>query len=353
MPFNGSSRGAYANIFVRGTAATIRVPDSAVSDKYEEKKKLQSLHNPSKLFTALKSNDKAEKEWEKSWKKEDNSLTTSKSTLSLRIAAYEKSSGVEASNLFDDKNNEDLNREISGSNKNVTTASTFNVQVTFKMQQNDKASEPELSQFRTSQRLLNPNEVSNNGGQNHQQQNAAHLLHQRAIAAQHLPQQPPLQYLPTMRSYPLQQESNTAMFPKKNRSFRTSEEYKDRPNTSRDFGGRRNDWNRQNDYRRNDRRDDRRSSYNDRDRYRRTSPLPSGRGYGFETRCENSYEQNREKKRRLDAEEENAILRKRLEDSERQKKLEEEALSQRFCPHGDSDSSGDGGGAPVRSFIKL
>uniref|UniRef100_A0A914PNG8 Protein kinase domain-containing protein n=1 Tax=Panagrolaimus davidi TaxID=227884 RepID=A0A914PNG8_9BILA len=85
-----------------------------VSDNYEEKEKLQLWNKFSKvsIFTTVNENNDDSK---KRWKNENTSKTTNKSTLSLRIAAYENSIEVAGLDLFD--NIEGLRKQKLGSIK--------------------------------------------------------------------------------------------------------------------------------------------------------------------------------------------------------------------------------------------
>jgi hypothetical protein len=85
------------------------------------------------------------------WKKDDSSATTNNSILSLHIAAFENSN--EASSL-------NLQRSwLIQKQKQINAASTFVSQNPFEFprQQSDRASDPDVSHFRASQRLLNAN----------------------------------------------------------------------------------------------------------------------------------------------------------------------------------------------------
>uniref|UniRef100_A0AC35F8L1 SUI1 domain-containing protein n=1 Tax=Panagrolaimus sp. PS1159 TaxID=55785 RepID=A0AC35F8L1_9BILA len=120
--------------------------DSTVSAKWG--KKLQT-ENKSSLNNSCFTNSKRFDgiEAEKHWKKESSfSSTTNNSTLSLHIEAYENSNAAAIFDSFDNKNYEQNPFE-------------------FPRQQKDKMSEPEVSQFKASQKLLNPNEALKNDQQ--------------------------------------------------------------------------------------------------------------------------------------------------------------------------------------------
>uniref|UniRef100_A0A914Q4Q0 Uncharacterized protein n=1 Tax=Panagrolaimus davidi TaxID=227884 RepID=A0A914Q4Q0_9BILA len=118
---------------------------------------MTNLHSKASTFFTL--NDEVPKE---QWKK-DSSNTTNKSTLSLHIAIYGKTFETHESETFDDKNIGDLKKKKFDSIKdtNFNATSTFVIQNPFEFprQQNGKLPEPELSQFKASQRLFNPNEA--------------------------------------------------------------------------------------------------------------------------------------------------------------------------------------------------
>uniref|UniRef100_A0AC35FZ36 Uncharacterized protein n=1 Tax=Panagrolaimus sp. PS1159 TaxID=55785 RepID=A0AC35FZ36_9BILA len=134
--------------------------DSTIFDNREDKRNLQTWNKSSdSRFITL--NDKTEGV-KKNWKKNDSLNFKNNSTFSLHISAYENS--TEAT-VFDDSFNENDKKVLI--KEKSSFGSTFVIQNPFEFprQQNDNVSEPEMSQFRASQRLLNPNEASNNDQQ--------------------------------------------------------------------------------------------------------------------------------------------------------------------------------------------
>uniref|UniRef100_A0AC35GSD9 Uncharacterized protein n=1 Tax=Panagrolaimus sp. PS1159 TaxID=55785 RepID=A0AC35GSD9_9BILA len=187
---------------------------SEVSDNCKKETYSLSLHKSSK-WLELKKN--AEKESKNHWKKYGN--TTKKSTLSIHIATYEKS--VEAAES--DPKKENLKNSISKTMKNEKQilTSPFIVQNPFeflRQQSNDKVPQPEVSQFRASNSLLNPNEALNNGQhgihfvQQQQQQNYQPLQYSAILQQQYHPHQQQM-LNPRNQIYYLQQNTSHPMMP--------------------------------------------------------------------------------------------------------------------------------------------
>uniref|UniRef100_A0A914QUB3 Uncharacterized protein n=1 Tax=Panagrolaimus davidi TaxID=227884 RepID=A0A914QUB3_9BILA len=133
-----------------GLQQLFNVSDSTISgdDKFQEN--LQSWNRSSglSLNTSNSNNNVDDENAKKNWKKK--SPGTNNSTLSLHIAAYENL--IETNESFDDGKNNSLIAK-------PTADSSFFIQNPFEFlrQQNEKITEPQVSQFRASQRILNPN----------------------------------------------------------------------------------------------------------------------------------------------------------------------------------------------------
>uniref|UniRef100_A0AC35FB60 Helicase ATP-binding domain-containing protein n=1 Tax=Panagrolaimus sp. PS1159 TaxID=55785 RepID=A0AC35FB60_9BILA len=152
--------------------------DLTIFDNNEEKSKSQSFNKQSSSCTEKSNfatfNDKTEEERvKKRWKTNNTSSHgNNNSTLSLHISAYENSIKVDSLNV------KIKNEKLRFIKKSENTKQTLKNPFEFPRQQNDKVLEPEVSQFKASQKLLNPNETSKNDQQRSekvQQQNHRQL----------------------------------------------------------------------------------------------------------------------------------------------------------------------------------
>uniref|UniRef100_A0A914PXF5 BTB domain-containing protein n=1 Tax=Panagrolaimus davidi TaxID=227884 RepID=A0A914PXF5_9BILA len=125
------------------TAASKKALDSITNERNQKNKN---------DFGSKKSNDlnilnsKSNEKYEKQWKKKDDS--PNKNVLSLHISAYEYS--------FEAKNGQ----RLWNSGNNGIYGSTSHNPFEFPRQQSDKVPAPQVSEFKASQTLLNPNRFS-------------------------------------------------------------------------------------------------------------------------------------------------------------------------------------------------
>uniref|UniRef100_A0A914Q8F2 Protein kinase domain-containing protein n=1 Tax=Panagrolaimus davidi TaxID=227884 RepID=A0A914Q8F2_9BILA len=133
---------------------------------FEEKGKSPLWNKFSKLsnFSILNNEIKEEERWKK-----EGTSNANNSIIFLHISAYENSIEAVPSDSFDNKNDnilqkKDLKQKWKNEKQIFAAASKFVIQNPFEFprQQNDTVSKPEVSQFKTSQRLLNPNNNSKN-----------------------------------------------------------------------------------------------------------------------------------------------------------------------------------------------
>uniref|UniRef100_A0AC35GFS6 Uncharacterized protein n=1 Tax=Panagrolaimus sp. PS1159 TaxID=55785 RepID=A0AC35GFS6_9BILA len=145
---------------------SILIPVQSFSKLYNDKF-FDSFKNSSKICNFKSFNNEIKEEKDKNgWQKDISSTKIDSSTISLHIAAYENSSEAVISDSFNDKNingpkNEAINK-LENEKQIFTAVSKLVIQNSFEFprQQSDEISEPEVSQFKASQRLFSPNAMS-------------------------------------------------------------------------------------------------------------------------------------------------------------------------------------------------
>uniref|UniRef100_A0A914P3A7 Uncharacterized protein n=1 Tax=Panagrolaimus davidi TaxID=227884 RepID=A0A914P3A7_9BILA len=134
---------------MRTAAIFFKIPDSTAFENHEKREKSQALKKSSKIINISNLNDEITKEkFKKDWKKD---ATKNSSTLSLHIEVYENSNEAVAFEFDSIKKQKNAKEDF--------IAFDFQNPFEFLRQQNDKGFEPDLSQFKASQRLLNPNKA--------------------------------------------------------------------------------------------------------------------------------------------------------------------------------------------------
>uniref|UniRef100_A0AC35F5F0 Uncharacterized protein n=1 Tax=Panagrolaimus sp. PS1159 TaxID=55785 RepID=A0AC35F5F0_9BILA len=140
-----------------GTEARFKAPDSTIFGKCEEKRQSQRWDKSSKIETFNNAEDKQ--------LLKDDSFTNvnNSSTISLHIATYENSFEAAAVDLFD-SGKKGLIKKLETSKQSLNISSSI-IQNPFEFprqqQESDELKEPEISQFKASQKLLNPNKPEN------------------------------------------------------------------------------------------------------------------------------------------------------------------------------------------------
>uniref|UniRef100_A0A914PW68 Uncharacterized protein n=1 Tax=Panagrolaimus davidi TaxID=227884 RepID=A0A914PW68_9BILA len=139
-------------MITKGTSATFKSQDCKVSDKADEKGKLEAWNKSADLCShTFTFNDKAEEKAKKKWMKDVNS-----STLSLHISAYENE--ITELDSFDGEN-VGLKKNKINMDKQFLSPSIIQNPFEFpRQQEKDQVNKPELMGFRANQRLLGPDQ---------------------------------------------------------------------------------------------------------------------------------------------------------------------------------------------------
>uniref|UniRef100_A0AC35F5S4 Uncharacterized protein n=1 Tax=Panagrolaimus sp. PS1159 TaxID=55785 RepID=A0AC35F5S4_9BILA len=172
FPFNEqsstTSKNQYYNLNLKesekcATLISVQSNSKPINDKYCasnncEKKEIFHLWNKSSKVSTFKTLNEENNGLKKRWKNENTLNAMNKSTLSLHIAAYENPI---TSDLFGNESNAGLKKETSIKKRYFIDSFKSRNPLEFTRQQNgDQKTEPEVSQFKASQKLLDSKQPS-------------------------------------------------------------------------------------------------------------------------------------------------------------------------------------------------
>uniref|UniRef100_A0A914QPY8 Uncharacterized protein n=1 Tax=Panagrolaimus davidi TaxID=227884 RepID=A0A914QPY8_9BILA len=135
-----------------GTEAKFKAPDSTIFGRCEDKRKSQRWDKSSKTETFNNAEDK------QLLKDDISSNVNNSSTISLHIATYENSFEAAAVDSFD-SGEKGLTKKLQIAKQSSINQNPF--EFSRQQQESNESTEPEISQFKASQKLFNPNKPEN------------------------------------------------------------------------------------------------------------------------------------------------------------------------------------------------